>query len=185
MNLRLKATKATEEIMQMLEDIGIITRLKPGAHDLNVQYKESRHKSLYESDSRFGPHKLITVTINDDQINHLIYHNDNEDFMILDGHDKEALILTICLLDQRILTEKINNQSLSEKDFIALDIEANNPFISFFTMHKGYAHVETCGRVSDRPPSFYVTESRDLDENIVDFKPYKLSIEVTNEKIRN
>lgn len=178
MKLKMKPIQATVCIMDMLEEKGIITRLRPGAHVLKAPRGVSVHESVYECEEKFGPHKLITVTINSCQPQRFLYHNDNEDFMILDHDDKEKLVITIALEEHNTLKEKIKSKTLSSDDFISLILEANNPEISFFTMHKGYAHVETCLVESDNPPSFYVSESRDLDENFIDFKTYQLNIEV-------
>jgi hypothetical protein len=178
MKINLKPILATPSIMEGLEKKGIITRLRPGAHELQANKGVSTHKSLYESDDKFGPHKLITVTINSCHPERFLYHNDNEDFMILDHLDREALVITIAVDHYDLLNQKIKNKTLSSSDFISLILEPNNPEISFFTMHKGYAHVETCLLESEKPPSFYVSECRDLDENFIDFKTYQLDIEV-------
>ena len=50
--------------MVHLEELGLIIRLRPGGHDLAAQPGETLGESIYESADRYGPHKLIAVTVN-------------------------------------------------------------------------------------------------------------------------
>lgn len=177
MNLSIPVVDMTEQLMGELQEIGVIERLVPGKHRLNVSKGESRHKSLYETKDTFGGHKIITVTINSTVPKNFLYHNDNEDFWLIDEDEREPLILTICKLKIDTLIEKIKARTLSADDFVSVRCVFNNPNLSFFTMHKEYAHVETVLNESDLPPSFYVTESRNLDEVFIDLDGYQLIIE--------
>lgn len=162
--------------MEFLEKKGIISRLLPGKHRMKVGLGESKHESLYESDDRFGGHKIITVTINTTQPINFVYHSDHEDFLLIDDLDRTPLILTICLLEKDTLKEKIRQKQLCSTDFIALKCVFNDPRLSFFTLYKYFAHVETVPFESIMPPGFYVTESRKLDENRINLETYKLVI---------
>lgn len=177
MDILIKPIPCTIEIMDMLESRGIINRLCPGHDTLEVEKGKSRHETLYSSDEAFGPHKLICVTINSVEPTNFLYHNDAEDFLLIDFPHTEELILTISLDKKDVLIRKIEEGVLEASDFISIICNKNDPYTSFFTMNKEYAHVETCMRASEHPPSFYVTESRDLDENMIDLKSYKLIIE--------
>jgi len=176
MDIVLEPQPCTPEVMSFLEEKGVLTRLMPGQHLLKVEEGESKHASIYETNDRFGPHKLICVTINSTQPKNFLYHNDAEDFMLIDHPDAEDLILTMSLVKHDVLEEKIANGTVSNKDFLAMICNKNDPYTSFFTMHKGFPHVETVLHTSKHPPSFYVGESRDLDENLIDFKEFRLVI---------
>ena len=178
MNIILKPVPVSEEIMRSLESKGVIRRIIPGKDILQVERGTSKHESVYECDEKYGPHKLICVTINNTEPSNFLYHNDNEDFMLIDLPDRTALVITMAVIKQEQLNKKIEDNTVSIEDFVSVVFRPNDPNLSFFTMNAGFSHVETCLRESDVPPSFYVGESRDLDENHIDFRNYKLMIEV-------
>lgn len=178
MTLILKPVMATVEIMKDLERQGIIRRICPGKDVLAVERGQSRWTEIYSAQDRFGPHKLIAVTINSTEPVNFSYHSDPEDFMLIDRPADADLILTIALSNHEALAEKIAAGTLSAADFICLCCKANDPELSFFTMNPFYAHVETCSAESDNPPSFYVGESKNLDENRVDFGGYRIAIQM-------
>ncbi|MCH4888061.1 hypothetical protein EZV73_10775 [Acidaminobacter sp. JC074] len=178
MNIKVKPIPVSEEVLEKLESYGVIRRIRPGKDILETEKGQSKHASVYECDDKFGPHKLICVTINSSEPSNFLYHNDHEDFMLIDLPNKTDLIITMSIHHHTVLEEKIENKTLSPDDFMSVIFKPNDPYLSFFTMKAGYPHVETCSSVSDTPPSFYVGECRDLDENHIDFKTYKLEIEV-------
>lgn len=177
MKLVVKPIRATESLMAFLEGKKIITRICPGHDRLKTQEGESRCETVYSTDVQFGPHKLICVTINTMEPKNFLYHSDKEDFMLIDKLRTTELILTVSLCHKDELLQKIETNTLEPEDFLAIICEANNPYLSFFTMNAYYPHVETCIISSDNPPSFYVGEPRNLDENLIDFKAYQLVIE--------
>lgn len=176
MKLGIKVVDMSEEIMDMLESKDLIERLKPGKHGKSVEIGKSDHYSLYESDDRFGPHKIISVTINSTKPDNFLYHNENEEFWLIDSNDKEKLLILMALEKKDSLIKKIQNKTISEEDFIAIRCKVCDPYLSFFIMKKHVAHVELVERESVSPPSFYVTESRDIDENIIDLSAYEIDI---------
>jgi hypothetical protein len=105
-----------------------------------------------------------------------MYHSDKEDFMLIDKLGTAELILTVSLHHKDELLQKIEENTLSAEDLVSVICEMNNPYLSFFTMNPYYPHVETCRILSENPPSFYVGEPRDLDENLIDFKEYQIII---------
>lgn len=161
--MKIKALDANEANYMKLENAGVISRIIPASHGLKPPKGKSLHKSLYESQS-FGPHKLITVTINKQQVDHLIYHSENEDFWVID-HETEALVIIFSLLKADVFAEKLALGQVEISDLLAIKIPKNNPRFSFFTLHKGYPHMECVLKESHNPPNFFVTECRDMDEN--------------------
>ena len=177
MKLVVKPIKATESLMAFLEGKKVITRICPGHDQLNTQKGESRCETVYSTNPQFGPHKLICVTVNTTEPRNFLYHSDKEDFMLIDKLGTAELILTVSLLHKDELLQKIETNTLSAEDFVSVICEMNDAHLSFFTMNPYYPHVETCRASSENPPSFYVGEPRDLDENLIDFKNYQLTIE--------
>lgn len=176
MKIAVKPIKATEANMTYLEERGVITRICPGHDPLDTPEGESRCGTVYSTDPKYGPHKLICVTINTIEPTNFMYHSDKEDFMLIDKPGTEGLILTVSLCSKDELIRKIEAGTLTADDFMSLLCERNSPSLSFFTMNPYYPHVETCRVQSDNPPNFYVGEPRDLDENLIDFKSYQLII---------
>lgn len=178
MEIVLTPVEASVDVMMALESKGVIRRISPGKDTLEVARGQSRWMEIYSARERFGPHKLIAVTINSAQPKGFSYHSDPEDFLLIDREDAKGLILTVALCQHSELEAKITAGTLRAEDFMAIRCKANDPELSFFTMNGGYAHVETCTAESENPPSFYVTESRHLDENPVDFGEYRIRIGV-------
>lgn len=176
MELVVKPIKATPQLMASLEEKGIISRICPGHDPLETPQGKARCETVYATDEKYGPHKLICVTINTTEPKNFFYHSDKEDFMLIDKAGTTALILTMSLWHKDVLLEKIAAGTLCEEDFVSVICVPNDPELSFFTMNPYFPHVETCSFSSDNPPSFYVGEPRDLDENPIDFKNYRLVV---------
>ncbi len=176
MKIQIEPRQITEEIANKLEKIGVISRICPGHDPVSAERGMSSFKTVYSTNECFGPHKLISVKINTVEPKNFLYHSDKEDFMLIDHPESSPLILLMALIKKDELNEKIQKNCLSEDDFIAIICEKNHPYFSFFTMNPHFAHVETCLEVSDFPPSFYVTEPRDMDENLIDMGDYVLEI---------
>lgn len=177
MDIIIEPVVCTKKVMEELEEMGIIRLLSPGRDLLDVATGESSHRTIYSADDKFGPHKLICVTINSTEPRNFLYHNDTEDFMLIDSPGTADLILTISLLKYSELNKKIDDGTVSKDDFISIRCNKNDPYTSFFSMNKYFPHVETVLDTGENPPSFYVGESRDLDENPIDFKNYSLVIQ--------
>lgn len=176
MEIVLTPVQATVDVMESLEAHGVITRLGPAKHRLSVNRGESKWRELYAADSQFGPHKLICVTINDRLPRNFVYHSVPEEFLLIDDPRATPLILTVSLLTKDELEQKIQLKTVTSADFLALQCVPNHPELSFFTMNPFYPHVETCLLESESPPSFYVTESKNIDEMPIRFETYQLTI---------
>jgi hypothetical protein len=172
--LNLKPVRPTVEIMKMLENKGLIYRLCPG-HDIdNPPPGGCAVRDIYVSDSRFGPHKIIAVTINRQEFSAFGTHSENEEFLLIGNASVKPLYLLIALMDKKILAKKIEENTLTPDDFLLLDCIFNDPELSFFIMKKDVPHGEATTEGGDALPSFYVTEGRDLDLIPIDFKNYRL-----------
>lgn len=176
MEIVLTPVEASAAAMERLEAAGVIRRMGPGKDTLPVGPGESRWVEVYAAQEAYGPHKLIAVTINSAALTKLAYHSAPEDFLLIGDPKSTGMILTMALCRAAELERKISEKTLGSEDFMALRCRFNDPELSFFTMNPYYAHVETCVHESKMPPSFYVGESRNLDENAIDFSDYRLEI---------
>jgi len=175
--IKLKPVEMTAEIMQRLEDKRLIYRLCPGHDELEAPKGETLVKTIYASEEKFGPHKLITVTVNRSEFAVFHTHPDNEELLAIGDPNAKPLYLVIALCNKHELESKMKNKTLSENDFITLKVKYNDPGVSFFTILKNTPHGEVAIAMDGKPPSFYVAESRDLDVDIVHLVNYKFKLE--------
>ena len=83
----------TGELMADLERRGLIIRLRPGGHDLAAEPGETLGESIYETADRYGPHKLIAVTVNRAEFAAFGTHPGNEEFLLLGNPDSQPMYL--------------------------------------------------------------------------------------------
>jgi hypothetical protein len=174
--IALKPVEMTPEIMADLEKRNLIIRLGPRRHELPSEWGQSRERAVYDSQERYGPHRLLTVTANRLSFADFATHPDNEEFLMIGDPDTKPLFLVIALMYRKELEEKISTGTLIPENFICLRIRWNDPEVSFFTMLSNVPHGETVTSSEGHPPSFYVTEGRDLPNDVIDFGPYELAI---------
>ncbi|MFB3883401.1 MAG: hypothetical protein ACE149_19210 [Armatimonadota bacterium] len=175
--IALKPVEMTPELMEELEQRGLIIRLAPGRHELPAAVGENRWEAIYRSAERFGPHMLITVSVNATDILEFGTHGDNEEFLLLGSPAAKPLFLVIALCSQRETEAKAREGRLSAEDFVCLRVAFNDPEVSFFTMRAGVPHGEAVGAGEGRPASFYVAEPRDLETELTDLAGIRLAIE--------
>ena len=101
-DLALEPVPMTAQLMAHLEELGLIIRLRPGGHDLAAQPGETLDESIYETADRYGPHKLIAVTVNRAEFAAFGTHPDNEEFLLLANPDSQLMYLAValCLRDE-------------------------------------------------------------------------------------
>lgn len=176
-DLALEPVPMTAELMAGLEARGLIIRLRPGAHDLAAQPGETRGESIYESAGRYGPHKLIAVTVNRAGFAAFGTHPDNEEFLLLGDPDSQPLYLAVALCMRDEFEEKVKRGRLTAADLVLIECRYNDPEVSFFVMRAGVPHGEAVAPAAGKPaPSFYVTESRDLPLDLLDLRKYRLNV---------
>ena len=166
----------TPEVMQDLENRGLIIRMRPGAHSLDAINVETLGESLSETDDRFGPHKLITVTVNREQFAGFATHPDNEEFLLIGEPDTKPMFLAVALCMRVEFEEKVRTGSLKPNDFVLLHCKYNDPEVSFFVMLKDVPHGEAIVEADLPPATFYVTESRDLPLDVIQMRKYRLKV---------
>jgi len=176
-NIEIQPVEMTQEVMSSLEEHGLIKRLYPGVHRMDVSEGQVGVIDMYITDKKYGSHKLISATINRNTFCAFGSHPDNEDVLLIgDTEVKDMYFLFSYLVDEE-LDNRIKTNRLEPKDFIAVKAKYNDPYVSFFTVLKGVPHGEATITGPGKPPSFFVTEPSDLLLNFTDFKDYKILIE--------
>lgn len=175
-NIILKPVLMTPDIMADLEKRKLIMLLGPHRHELPSEWGQTLDRPVYDSHERFGPHRLLTVTVNRVPFVEFATHPDREEFLLIGDEGTKPLYIVIALMFREELEKKINERNITSNDFICLKVKWNNPEVSFFTMLPGVPHGESITAVEGIPPSFYVTEGRDLPNDVVDLGEFELVV---------
>ena len=69
----------------------------PRGHDRAAQPGETLGESIYETADRYGPHKLIAVTVNHAEFAAFGTHPDNEEFPLIGNPDSQPICLAVAL----------------------------------------------------------------------------------------
>ncbi|MBC8011192.1 MAG: hypothetical protein H7067_13985 [Burkholderiales bacterium] len=174
--LALAPVAMTPDLMADLETRGLILRLAPGRHELPSAPGTTLDRPIYKSAEKWGPHMLISVTVNRVPFTDFATHPDNEDFLLIGDPDTKLLYLVVALMRRPELAAKVAAGTLSAADFVCLNVKWNDPEVSFFTMLADVPHGEAITASEGRSPTFYVTEGRDLPNDLFDFGPYELAV---------
>jgi hypothetical protein len=174
--IQLRPVEMTTDLMADLEDRKLIIRLSPGHHDIPAKPGKTLDKVIYSSKEKYGPHMLIGVTVNNPNFSEFGTHPDNEEFLLIGNPDTKPLYLAIALQHKEALQQKIADKNLSAEDFVCLHIKYNDPEVSFFTMLADVPHGEATVEGEGELPSFYVTESKDLGQDMTDFGDYQIVV---------
>ena len=162
-SLVLSPVDMDRENMSRLETMGLIHRIAPGKDVAGPVDGDNLGRSIYESDARFGGHKLIAATIGATYLRYFGFHEDDEDVWLLGLDSWRPLYFVIGTCSAGNFTAKVRGGSLSESDFVCLRARYNDPEASFFVMKKFIPHGEFVVPTNAPPPTFYVTESANLE----------------------
>ena len=121
---------------------GLIIRLRPGGHDLAAQPGETLGESIYETADRYGPHKLIAVTVNRAEFAAFGTHPDNEEFLLIGNPDSQPMYLAVALCMRQEFEHKVKTGRLTAADLVMIECRYNDPEASFFVMLAGVPHGE-------------------------------------------
>lgn len=175
-----KVVKASESVFQELEERGILTRFFSSYASTSVAEGSCLEDTLYSTDPKFGSHKVICVNYNESEP-YLSYHSDKESFILVsDAPEKyKNLYLFLSFLRVEELVKRIERRELSKDDLLIVQLEFNNPNLSFFTLNAFVPHCELTdsGASGLTHPYFYVAEPTDLDNILIDLEPYEIVFE--------
>ena len=171
--ININPVRMTPQLMQMLEDRGLIIRLCPSRHRKDVQTHDCVGTDLYISAPGTGSHKLIAVTVDRIEFSMFGCHEDNEEFLLLGGEGEKPMYLLVALHKKQELLGKIRDGTLSADDFICLECVFNDARVSFFTMLKDVPHGEATKDDGGLPASFYVTEPSGMGLEVMDLGEYR------------
>ena len=175
-DIALQPVEMTPEVMGMLEEKGLILRLRPGAHPLDAAPGETIGETLYASEPALGGHMLIAVAVNRPTFAAFGTHPDNEEFLLIGNPDTQPMFLVVALCLREELDRKIADSTVSAEDFVCLRVRYNDPEVCFFTMLKDVPHGEAIVDAGKPPALFYVTEPSNMGIDLTDFGAYELKV---------
>ena len=126
----------TPKLMAHPEELGLIIRLRGGSHDLAAQPGETLGESIYETADRYGPHKLIAVTVNRAEFAAFGTYPDNEELLI-GNPDSQPMYLAVALCMREKIKQKVKTGRLTASDFVMIECRYNDPETSVFVILAG------------------------------------------------
>ena len=174
----LKPVKASLKLFKELEKKNLMRLLRPTKKTINTKTKTGAVSKLYVSSKKFGTHILMCVGKRTLDIL-LSYHDDNEDFFLINplGLKFKKLYLILSFIKGAQFIKKFRSKKLDKKDLIAVELEFNNPQLSFFTMLKKSVHCEITDNSKGQHPVFFVSEPSRLKDNKLTRSPYDIKID--------
>ena len=175
--IKIKTAKASTGTLAALEKRGLIKVLKPTPKVQNTRNKTGAVDILYRSSAKHGGHSLLAVGKRNTEIE-FSFHPDNEDLIHINpGRVKyKPLYFIVSLLKAGAFLKALKNETLSPRDFTALEIPFNDPRASIFTVLKNTVHCEITLPGKGQHPVFYVTEPAKLKMNHVRTNKYRFII---------
>ena len=172
--LKIPVREMTKEIMEAMEEEGLIVRLAPHHHDIETPCGSTGFEALYEGAEGYGPHKIIALTVNRENFPGFGTHPDQEEFWLIGDNAAKPMYILVARMELSAFQRKVREETLTADDFYLLRAKYNDPEVSFFVMKKGIPHGEGIFDTEGVCPSFYVTESRDLPLDLCDMGNYEI-----------
>ncbi len=176
-DIALTPKKASSILMSDLEKRKLIKLIYPPRAAIETKTKTGTVSRFYTSNIKFGTHTLLCIGKRSTNIK-LSWHEDNEDFLLINPLNVKfkKLYLIVALLKQKEFVKKFSAGKITQKDLTAVELEFNNPKLSFFTMLKNTVHCEVTENADGQHPVFFVSEPSNLKDNKLSSKIYNISL---------
>jgi hypothetical protein len=175
--LRIPAQAARPHLIAQMEAKGLLRRLKPSAAALAVKEGDQLVEVVELARDGFGPWQMLAVACNRTKLDHLAAHSDIESWLYFsaDPASKPLLyVVATCPADE--FRAKAAAGTLAADDFIALEIQPNDPEAGFFTVPGGVLHDELTYPGPGVGPVFFVPESSRMTHLSVPLDRYAIQI---------
>lgn len=175
--IRINLQKASQKLFSRLERKKLIRVIKPSAKVINTRTKTGAVDYFYRENAGCGGHCLLGVGKRNTEIE-FSFHPGNEDLILLKPRrgKYKALYFVLSLLKKDKFIKALGKGALTQKDFLAVELEYNNPETMFFTVLNNTVHCEVTAPGPGRHPVFFVTEPSKLRMNLINTEKYKFTI---------
>lgn len=156
--LHLPVYEMTPELMGDLEQRGVLIRIAPGTHESHPVQGEIGIVEISTTADEFGPHMLLSATINRSTFAAFGTHPDNEEVYLIGDPQTKPLYFLFGLCKRSEFEAKIANGTLSSDDMICVEARFNDVHVGCFLINKDFPHGEATVQGPGKPPTFFVTE---------------------------
>jgi len=167
--IRLVPQPMSVAVLEDLESKGIVRRFAPMPEVFRDAPGRNAVATAYASDAQYGPHKLICVSVQTLQVR-LSYHPDNEEILIPAQGAVRPAWFVACHLAPDEIRRRDREGTLRADDFTCASLYPAPRGAEMFTVCAGAAHCEVTRSGPEPRGYFYVTESRDLTSDRIDFE---------------
>lgn len=173
----LKPVKASTKLFNKLEKLNLIKTMTPPKEIINTRTKTGAVSTFYKTQDVFGTHTLLCVGKRTTDIG-FSYHDDNEDLILINPLNLKfkKMYLVVSYLKKDEFLKKYNDEKITNKDLLAIELEFNNPKLSFFTVLKQTVHCEVTQDKKGQHPIFFVAEPSMLVDNKISNDLYNFKI---------
>jgi hypothetical protein len=176
MRIRLQAQRATPEIMQKLENQGLLRRLVPSEKARAVPEGEQVVERVELAADGTGPWQMLIVACNRTRLDHLAAHGDIESWLYFADPASKPLLYVVSTCRLAEFQAKVAAGTLSAADFVVLEIRPNDPHTSYFTVPGGVLHDELTYPGPGRAPTFWVPEPSKMGHTEVPLTQFEFEI---------
>lgn len=161
-SLHLPVYEMTPALMSELEQRGVLIRIAPGTHEAQPCQEEIEIVEISKTADEFGPHMLLSATINRSTFAAFGTHPDNEEVYLIGDSQTKPLYFLFGLCKRSEFEAKIANATLSSNDLICVKARLNDVNVGCFLINKDIPHGEATVHGPGKPPTFFVTEPAHL-----------------------
>lgn len=175
--IEITAVKATPKLMENMENNGLLRRLKPSKACLTVPEGEQVVERVELAGKGTGPWQMLAVACNRVKLDHLAAHGDIESWLYWSAEpSSKPLLYVVATCPSNEFEKKANEGNLTSEDFIALELQPNDPETSYFTVPGGVFHDELTYPGPGVGPVFYVPEPSEMNHKSVPLTKYDIVI---------
>ncbi len=175
--LDLVPVKGTAALFRRLERLKLIHRICPTAKLRGSRSATGTVQTFYSSRRTNGGHKLVGIAKRSTRIR-LSWHTDNEEFILINSDQTRyrPLFLILGLQRRKVMESRAARGTLSRLDFLAVELEYNDPATCIFSLRRNVVHCEVTLPGKRMHPIFFVTEPSKLAMNYIKTPGTKISI---------
>lgn len=175
--IRLKARRATPEVMADLEARGLLRRCVPSEKARNVAENDQVVERPEIAAEGTGPWQLLVVACNRSRLDHLAAHGDIESWLFFADPESKPLLYVVATCEGDEFMQKAKDGTLTADDLFVLQLHPNDPQTSYFTVPTNVLHDELTLPGPGQAPIFWVPEPSRMAHTEVPLTDYAFEIE--------
>ena len=175
--IRVRARRATPEVMAELEAKGMLRRVQAPEHARRVGQEDQVVERIEAAAEGTGPWQMLVVACNRTRLQRLAAHSDIESWLFIADPASKPLLYVVAACSTETFQRKVAEGRLTADDLVVLDLRPNDPATSFFTVPAGVLHEELTYPGPGPAPVFYVPEPSVMSHTQVGLDGYEITID--------